>query len=105
MLSAGSKARLLSVPPGADEREILMKRKQAVDVRDSEVRATIGNEVEKSERSGERKYVKSSAGITKYDRSLHTEPGNIWRKLLICRMALNTRYLNDTHELERDERG
>ena len=43
------------MPPGADEREILMKRKQLTDARDSEVTLEIGNEVERSERSDERK--------------------------------------------------
>lgn len=32
--AAGSRVRLLHLPPGADEREILMKRKQLTDTRD-----------------------------------------------------------------------
>lgn len=41
-------ATLLSLPPGADEREILMSRMQVKDIRDSEVRVEIKNEVERS---------------------------------------------------------
>lgn len=57
MHCAGSRMRLLSLSPGADEREILMKRKQLMDAR--QVKLEIKNEIVRSERSDEREELQS----------------------------------------------
>lgn len=66
----------MSLPPGADEREILMSRIQVKDIRDSEVRVEVENEVKRSgkvrreERPREGKEVKSRQKMTKCSRRL-----------------------------------